>query len=196
MENRKVYVSDDRYLLCRLVEDDKEDYISLLKEANTSTDLYDSEENCNIMWKIAIETGWEFSIFHKNGDYCGNIMLKYPKSEHPEIGIDIVGRYRNHGIAPRAIRMFARKTYEERPVEYYVLRVSSKNLHSKHVIEKLGAVLDDSEDLFLKRVVSAFKDVLGEEAYQKAREEAEKLLTDDEEEIYQYRYLPESFLEN
>lgn len=57
-----------------------------------------------------------------------------------------------------------------------MLRVSSKNLHSKHVIEKLGAVPDDSEDLFLKRVVSAFKDVLGEEAYQKAREEAEKLL--------------------
>lgn len=37
-------------------------------------------------------------------------MLKYPKSEHPEIGIGIVGRYRNHGIGPRAIRMFARKT--------------------------------------------------------------------------------------
>ena len=42
-------------------------------------------------------------------------------------------------------------------------------MHSKHVIEKLGAVPDDSEDLFLKRVVSAFKDVLGEEAYQKGK---------------------------
>lgn len=89
-----------------------------------------------------------------------------------------------------------RKIYEERQVDYYVLRVSSKNLHSKHVIEKLGAVPDDSENLFLKRVIAAFQDVLGEKSYQKAREEAEKLLTDDEEKIYQYKYLPESFLEN
>lgn len=195
MKNRKIYVSDDSYILCRLAEEDKEEYMSLLKETNTITNFYDNEANCNIMWKIAIEGGWEFSIFNKNGDYCGNIMLKYPKSEHPEIGIDIVGKYRNHGIAPKVIKMFARKTYEERRVEYYILRVSSKNLHSKHVIEKLGAVPDDSEDLFMKRVISAFKVVLGEESYQKEREEAEKLLADDEE-IYQYRYLPESFLEN
>lgn len=169
MKNRKIYVSDDSYLLCRLMEDDKEEYMDLLKETNTITNFYDNEVNCNIMWKIAIEGGWEFSIFNKNGDYCGNIMLKYPESEHPEIGIDIVSKYRNHGIAPRAIKMFARKIYEERQVDYYVLRVSSKNLHSKHVIEKLGAVPDDSENLFLKRVIAAFQDVLGEKSYQKGK---------------------------
>lgn len=195
MKNRKIFISDDSYYLCKLMEEDKEDYMKLLMEVNTITNFYDSQTNCDIMWKIATENKCEFSIFNKSGSYCGNIMLKYPESEHPEIGIDIVGEYRNQGIAPRVIKMFARKNYEERPVEYYVLRVSSKNLHSKHIIEKLGAVPDDSEDLFFQRVMCAFKDVLGEESYEKAKEEAEKILSDDDEEIYQYRYLPDSFLE-
>lgn len=91
--------------------------------------------------------------------------------------------------------MFARKNYEERTIEYYVLRVSSKNINSKHAIEKLSTVPDDSEDLFFQQVMCTFKDVLGEESYEKAKEEAEKILSDDDEEIYQYRYLPGSFLE-
>lgn len=65
MKNRKIYVSDDSYLLCRLMEDDKEEYMDLLKETNTITNFYDNEVNCNIMWKIAIEGGGEFSIFIK-----------------------------------------------------------------------------------------------------------------------------------
>lgn len=194
MENRKIFVSDESYYLCKLIEADKEDYMKLCRDVNTIPNFYDSQMNCDIMWKIAMESK-EFSIFNRLGNYCGNIMLKYPKSEHPEIGIDIVDKYRNQGIASRVIKMFARKNYEERPVEYYVLRVSSKNLHSKHVIEKLGAVPDDSENLFFQRVMCAFRDMFEEEIYKKTKEKIERMLYEDDEKIYQYRYLPDSFLE-
>lgn len=196
MKDREIYVSDGSYSLCRLTEKEKNEYMDLLKEVNTIPGFYDNPSNCDIMWQIAIgSSNWEFSIFDEVGNYCGNIMLKYPDSEYPEIGIDLAGRFRNQGIGPRVIKMLARKAYEHREVEYYIIRVSSKNLHSKHVIEKLGAVRDYSDDLFFERVMTGFLKVMGEEAYQKAREEAEKILNRDDEEIYQYRYLPEVFLD-
>jgi RimJ/RimL family protein N-acetyltransferase len=194
MENRKIYASDGSYSLCRLTEDDKDEYMNLLREVNTIPHFYDSQMNCNIMWKIAIDgNDWEFSIFNNKGNYCGNIILKYPDSEHPEIGIDIAAEYQNQGIAPKIIKMLARKAYEERNVEYYIIRVSSKNLHSKHMVEKLGVVPDDSEDIFLKRVAGSFQKEF-KESEQEAKERAEKLLREEDEQIYQYRYLPEVFL--
>lgn len=195
MKNRNIYVSDGCYSLCRLTEAEKEEYMNLLEETSRIPGFFDSQSNRDIMWKVAVEgDNWEFSIFDKGGNYCGNIILKYPHSEHPEIGIDIVERYRNQGIAPRTIKMLAGKAYEERPVDYYIIRVSSKNQHSKHVMEKLGAVRDDAEDIFFTRVMCAFREVLGEQEYERARKDAEKALKEDDEEIYQYRYLPEVFL--
>ena len=63
MENRKIFISDDSYYLCKLMEEDKEDYMKLLMEVNTITNFYDSQTNCDIMWKIATENKCEFSIF-------------------------------------------------------------------------------------------------------------------------------------
>ncbi|MDO5424043.1 MAG: GNAT family N-acetyltransferase [Eubacteriales bacterium] len=190
MGNREIYASDESYKLCKVSEEDKENYIKLLKETTFMPKFYDNQMYCDIMWKGAMEGNTrEFSIFDKNENYCGNIVIKYSWTEHPEIGIDIVGRYRNQGIAPKAIKMLARKAYEEHPVPYYFLRVSSQNLHSKHVIEKLGGVLDDTtEDLFLKHI----RNVFGEEKYKEMIEWAKEQA--DDEVIYQYRYLPEFFL--
>lgn len=193
-QTREIYISDENYYLSMLTEEDKDEYMKLFMEVNATTDYFESQENFNIIWKAAMARKNQFSIFNKSGNYCGNIMLKYQETEHPEIGIDIVDLYRNQGIAPRIIKLFARKKYEEHPVEYYVLRVSSKNLHSKHVIEKMGAIPDDSEDLFFQRIVDVCKEILGEESYGKAKKQAEEILYVDDEKIYQYKYLPILFL--
>lgn len=195
MENREIYVSDGCYRLCRLTENDKEEYMNLLRETNAIPGFYDNQANCNIMWQLSIYgMDWEFSIFDKEDNYCGNIMLKSPESDHPEIGIDIVRRYRNQGIAPKAIKMLARRTYEDKVVEYYIIRVSSKNQHSKHVMEKLGVVPDDSEDVYIKRLANNMMQILGEDSYEKVKKKVEKIVHIDDEIINQYRYLPEVFL--
>lgn len=196
MKNREIYVSDGEYSLCRLTEIDKDEYLKLLRETTSISYESLSQEICNnIMWNLALEGVFcEFSIIDNMGNYCGNIMIKYPKTEHPEIGIDIVEKYRNHGIAPKAIKMLAKRAYCDRQVEYYILRVSSQNQHSKHVIEKLGGVLDNSEDLFFNRLLCALKDRFEGESYEKLRKMVKEELLADEEEVYQYKYYPESFL--
>ncbi len=101
--------------------------------------------------------------------------------------------YRHIGFK-ESKKMLAKRAYCDRQVDYYILRVSSQNQHSKHVIEKLGGVLDNSEDLFFNRLLCALKDRFEGESYEKLRKMVKEELLADEEEVYQYKYYPESFL--
>jgi RimJ/RimL family protein N-acetyltransferase len=193
MECRKIYTSDSDYILCRLSIEDKDDYMNLLQEINTIPHFYEDKMKSDIMWKIAINGNCDFSIFNNEWEYCGNIMLKYPEAEHPEIGIDILSKFRNQGIGPRVIKLFARKVYEKRKVEYFIVRAYAYNAHSIHVIEKLGAIPDNSEDIFINSVINTLKKNMSED---EAREEAEKIFNNDNHKVYQYRYMPEMFLNN
>lgn len=56
---------------------------------------------------------------------------------------------RNQGIASKAVRLFARRVYEKRKVDYFLIRISSNNQNSKCVFEKMGAVkIGEEETIF------------------------------------------------
>lgn len=69
-----------------------------------------------------------------------------PLDEHPKLGIVILEKCRNKGIASTVIKNFAKRYYEENGNEYFLIRISSDNLHNIHVFEKLGARYMGSED--------------------------------------------------
>lgn len=56
----------------------------------------------------------------------------------PEIGIDLLENKRNQGIGPKEVRLFARRVCEIRTIDYFLIRISSNNMHSKYVFEKMG----------------------------------------------------------
>ena len=60
-------------------------------------------------------------MFTADGDYCGSIELQQSDSNTPEIGIDLLESKRNQGIAPKAVRLFAKKICEIRKVDYFVI---------------------------------------------------------------------------
>ena len=73
---------------------------------------------------------------------------------------------RNKGIAGRAIQLLAKEYYQEsQGIEYFVLRVSSDNSHSRHMIEKLGAEFVCEEETLVQRTIRLLKEELGEEAF-------------------------------
>ena len=73
-----------------------------------------------------------------------------PNSNTPEIGIDLLEAKRNQGIAPKAVRLFARRVYETKKVDYFLIRISSNNQHRKYVFEKMGAVKIGEKNGFFK----------------------------------------------
>ncbi|MCM1158441.1 MAG: GNAT family N-acetyltransferase, partial [Bacteroidales bacterium] len=105
------------------------------------------------------------------------------------IGIDLVENKRNRGIAPRAIRLFAKKVCEEKQVEYFLIRISSNNLHSQHIFEKLGAVKIGEEESAFSKFVERFGEIAG-----KSEQDLEgyKYLfgEDGDEVVYRYRLNP------
>lgn len=113
---------------------------------NGEASLYLNPISKDMMWEqILNNAGSVFSLFTRKRDYCGSIELQQPNSKTPEIGIDLLESKRNQGIAPKAVRLFARRVYEIRKVEYFFIRISSNNQHSKHVFEKMGSVKLEKE---------------------------------------------------
>lgn len=102
-----------------------------------------------------------FSIFNRDGEYCGSIEIQRPEADTPEIGIDLLENKRNKGIAPKVVVMLAKRTYQDKPVEYYLIRISSGNSHSKQVFEKLGAIPIGTTESTFNTFMKRFKKVMG-----------------------------------
>ncbi len=171
---REIFAADEKFIICNISNEDRSDYVKLHRQLNGETSLYSNPVSKDTMWEqILNHADNVFSLFTAEEDYCGSIELQQPDSNTPEIGIDLLENKRNQGIAPRAVQLFAKKVYETRKVDYFLIRISSNNSHSKYVFEKMGAVKIGEEETDFSKFVEIF------------RETAEKAGQDLEE----YRYL-------
>lgn len=149
-------------IICTLSDEDRKDYVELHRQLNGETSLYLNPQSKDMMWEQTLNhSNGIFSLFIKNGDYCGSMELQVSDSNTPEIGIDLVEDKRNRGIAPRAVRLFAKRVCEEKQVDYFLIRISSANLHSQHVFEKLGAVKIGVEESPFSKFVERFGEIAG-----------------------------------
>ncbi len=192
---RKIYASDGEIHLVRLEEEDKEMYMALKRSVSSVKHWYDDPELRKMLWESAIDgEDLDYSIYNGLDEYCGNVVLQNPSGATPELGVDLVEEKRNQGLAERAIKLLAKQVYEECPVDYFVLRVSSENPHSRHMIEKMGAVLEEEEESRWQRL----KHVLGLIAEGDEFEDLTTKFADymsEDEVVYRYRLLPEMILE-
>ncbi len=187
---REIFATDGEFIICVISDDDRKDYVELHRQLNGETSLYLNSLSKDMMWEqILSNADCVFSLFMTNGDYCGSIELQQPDSNTPEIGIELLECMRNQGIAPKAVRLFAQKVYEIRKVDYFLIRISSNNLHSRHVFEKMGAVKIREEETAFSRFVERFEKIVKKEGenlekYSYLFEES------DDEVVYCYRLDP------
>ena len=130
-----------------------------------------------------------FSLFTENGDYCGSIELQQPDSNIPEIGIDLLENKRNQGIAPKAVRLFAGRVCEIRKIDYFLIRISSNNSHSKYVFEKMGAIKIGEEETAFSRFVEEFSEIAEKEG-QDLERYRDLFGESIDEVVYRYRLNP------
>ncbi len=163
MTKRKIFATDGEFTICAIANEDRCDYVELRRQLNGEKSLYLNPLSKDMMWEqILSNADSVFSLFTANGDYCGSIELQHSDSNTPEIGIDLLESKRNKGIAPKAVRLFAKKVCEIRMVDYFLIRISSNNLHSQHVFEKMGAVKIGEEESAFSKFVESFGKIVGE----------------------------------
>lgn len=195
---RKIYETDGEYYICPITEQDRIDYVELHRQINGEGTLFLNPVCKDMMWENVLQgKDRVFSIFDKNAQYCGSIELQNPLSETPEIGIDLLENMRNKGIAPRVIRMFAKKTYEMQSVEYFIIRISSRNLHSKHVFEKMGVILICEEESLFTAFMKNFKEVVEEQDMSSIHDRLKvcsgEIENTEEEVVYRYKFTLDMF---
>lgn len=192
MTKREIFASDGEFKICTIAAEDRNDYVELHRQLNGESSLYLNPITKDMMWEqILNNTDNVFSLFTKNGDYCGSIELQCPDSNTPEIGIDLVEDKRNKGIAPKAVRLFARRAYVIRKIDYFLIRISSNNLHSQYVFEKMGAVKIGEEETAFSKFIERFKEVAEKQDLEKFRDAFGESI---DEVVYCYKLNPNTFL--
>ena len=188
----QVIVQNDKYILKTLCEEDKINYLCLYQENSIIAKSQNYGDYAEFVWKKLREDDAIYvSVFLRDDNsYVGNIALRQWSSDTPEIGMDVLLKYRKQGIAYETIPLFAKRILEIKSMKYFLVRIYSDNETSRKLFEKLGAVQIGKEP-------SEFAEVL-EQLKEKSREQYEKFLfyNPDVEEIAnrnyieQYRYLP------
>ena len=164
MMGRDIFAADGEFIICPISNADRCDYVELHRQLNGEASLYLNPVSRDMMWEQILKNADSvFSLFTENGDYCESIELQQPDSNIPEIGIDLLENKRNQGIAPKAVRLFAGRVCEIRKIDYFLIRISSNNSHSKYVFEKMGAIKIGEEETAFSRFVEEFSEIAEKE---------------------------------
>lgn len=183
--DRKEFTSNNKYRLYPIAEEDREEYVELHRQVNGENTLFKNPMVMDLMWEETINGKTKvYSIYNMEGQFCGSIELQKPTSDTPEIGIDLLESYRNKGVAPSVVPLFAKAVCKQRNVQYFIIRITASNSHSKHVFEKLGAEFIEEEESLYKKIMKKFIGL--RESTEEASKLAEKYEADDEP-VYVYK---------
>lgn len=190
MMGRDIFAADGEFIICPISNADRCDYVELHRQLNGEASLYLNPVSRDMMWEQILKNADSiFSLFTENGDYCGSIELQQPDSNIPEIGIDLLENKRNQGIAPKAVRLFAGRVCEIRKIDYFLIRISSNNSHSKYVFEKMGAIKIGEEETAFSRFVEEFSEIAEKEG-QDLERYRDLFGESIDEVVYRYRLNP------
>jgi len=190
MMGRDIFAADGEFIICPISNADRCDYVELHRQLNGEASLYLNPVSRDMMWEQILKNADSvFSLFTENGDYCESIELQQPDSNIPEIGIDLLENKRNQGIAPKAVRLFAGRVCEIRKIDYFLIRISSNNSHSKYVFEKMGAIKIGEEETAFSRFVEEFSEIAEKEG-QDLERYRDLFGESIDEVVYRYRLNP------
>ena len=152
----------------------------------------DYDEFAEFVWeKLPEDDAIYISVFLKDDNlYVGNITMQHLASDTPEIGMDVLLKYRRQRIAYETIPLFAKRVLELMSIEYFMVRIYSDNEPSKKLFEKLGATQIGKEASEFAEVLAQMKEKLKDEyeGFLIRNPDVEDVA--DERHIVQYRYIP------
>ena len=148
-----IVLEGENIRLTSFVPEDRDAYFSLLvRKPSYSPEL--AAEMIRPILEHEDEDEYHAIRLKTGKEMIGWIALQREKRGEPEIGIYLLEPYRNRGYGTEAIRLLVNRVYREYGVDCVYAYVMRKNLQSRRVFEKLGAVCfeNDPDDEELKRL--------------------------------------------
>ena len=161
------FIAATERLIIRQIEDGDQDLVyNLSQESSLMSNLPKEDEYVNMYRKVCWDetnspSTYNGMIFLKdNGAFVGKICMQHTDRNLPELGIDVMRVYRNHGYGPEAIVAFCNWYSATFGLTEVKVRISEENAHSIHVFEKLGAEYDKATSYFSADALAALKEKL------------------------------------
>lgn len=199
--NREIYASDGEYNLLKIAADDRDNYVELKRQLNGEQSLFFNPYCKDMMWQYILEEkdNITYSIFDSYGEYCGSVELQHYKEDIPEIGIELMEKKRNMGIAVKVVKLLAKRAYMDKKVDYFLIRISSNNSHSKYVFEKMGVIPIGIKESNFNKFINTYQENIRNTDNNEDIENIIRPYFDicsnlKEEVIYEYKLIPELFL--
>ena len=189
--DREIYATDGVITIYLVADEDRAGYIELHRQLNGEKTFFLNPLCKDMMWEQVLKGNTKIFSIYRNADYCGSVELQNPESITPEIGIDLLECERNKGLASNVIRIFTETVADKQKIDYYIVRISSKNKHSIHVFEKLGVVFDGEEESPFKRFIETFKSIMNDDEIKDSFKKYFETGDDSADEIiYRYKLFP------
>lgn len=140
---REIIAATKRLVLKETTKDDSEIYSELLMETLAHPHMSNRKTTTNykeIAERIIEEKNMcRASIFHKNsGDFIGLVCMENLNNHLPELGIELLEKFRNQGYGPEAVVAFVNWFNDKYGITEIKLCVEKTNLHCLHVLEKVN----------------------------------------------------------
>lgn len=160
-----IFAENEDYLLKRLQEDDKEDYMNLLISVSDIAAAYKNSDFYEFTWAKTLDDAENLYLcihLKETGAFIGKVMIKKPRNDRPEIGADIVGEYRRRGIAFSAVSLAIARLKELTGTRMVEFKAYEDNVPSINLIRKLGAAQTGDEDgefaVFMRNITKVIDD--------------------------------------
>ena len=177
-DKNSIFAENDRCILRRLQENDKESYMALQIEVSDMPEVYKNTEYYEYFWNSIINEDDVIRLsLHKkeNSAHIGNALIRNVLSDTPEMGLDIKKDYRRQGYAQETVRLTMDKINKISGKEIFKIRIMSNNIPSLSLFRKLGAIEKATEDSELLSILKKGESYLSEEEIAQKREKEKDL---------------------
>lgn len=196
--SREPYAVGDGYILYPLADVDRDNHVELQRQINGDGTLFLMPGIKDMMWDAALsnENSKLYSIYDKNGNYCGCIELQKYKTDTPEIGLNLVETKRNQGIAAKVVKLLVQTVCAERDdIEYFLIRIMSNNNHSRYVFKKMGAIPIGEEEHPYVALMNKLESSFAQDTVNEIQGAIKDLMVDNDEDefVCRYKLMPDVF---
>lgn len=135
----------------RVAAEDRELFNDVVAAEYLMGKLYkvDSEIASKVYWETIVEDKEDinYSVFLKNGDLLGRVALQEIGESVPELAIVIVKKYQGQGYGAKILKEWLNWVCKNMGYNRINVKIDNSNTRSKHLFKKIGAIVDDVDDI-------------------------------------------------
>ena len=162
---KSIFAENENYIIRNLTDNDRQEYIHILKSVSSIPQIYETDGFEDITWKEATASVSALTLVvlrKTDNSIIGDCMIKFQDTETIEIGLDISKVYQNQGIGTEVLRLFIAEIRKRLPEKKIVVRIYSDNVKSQHIIKTLGAIKISEEPSEYDAAMSIMKEIYNE----------------------------------